>query len=1442
MATILLAILFYFFRVSSGQESLFFLIHNADHNKCAEVLSNTSVVAAPCKPSAASQQFRWVSDSRLVSKSTKLCLGVTTKTNMAKVQLFECDAKSDLQKWECKDEHLFAIQGAKLQFNHGNTNDQSIIIYSGSGSWSKWKIHGTKDDLCSRGYEDIFTIIGNSNGLPCQFPFKFQNHWFVECTIEGRADGRLWCATTQSYDEDGKWGMCPEKGAVGWDVDPVTGVFYQRNTMAALTWHEARKSCQQQDSDLLSIVELHEQTYLTGLTNSLSTPLWMGLNSLDFESGWQWSDGSPFRYLNWAPGSPSHVPGLNCAVINPGKGGKWESDQCSKKLGYICRKGNATSTSALTPVTDQPGFCQNHWVPYAGHCYYIERSKKIWKEASTACHKEGAFLASIHNIEEHSFVISQLGYGPSDELWIGLNDLKMQMLFEWTDGSHVTFTKWQTGEPSHASGFQEDCVLIKGKDGKWLDHSCEKSHGYICKKKAMSKPHGVSEVVQEGCKPGWTRNTYFCYYVGSKMMTFSEANQTCAGMNSILASVDDRYEHAYLISLVGLRPEKYFWIGLSNTENRDTFKWTSGQQVRFTHFNVNMPGRRQGCVGMTTGTLAGLWDVNPCTTMSKFICKQIAEGVTTPPPLITTPAPKCPDGWNSYSESLYCYKLFKKEIRNRKTWHEARDYCISRGGNLLSVHSQEEQNKIYSSIGYYYNEAAWIGLNNLDPGAGYVWSNGRPTNFENWAYGEPNNFNGAENCAEMSLSTLMLWNDRHCESYNNWFCELRKGDPLLPVPTASQPAWNVTEDGWLVYNGSHYFVNNEKLSMEQAREFCQKNFGDLAIIESESERKFLWKQISRGEENEYYIGLTVGLDKTMKWIDGSPLTYVAWEMHEPNFANNDENCVTMYKGMGFWNDMNCGTLFPSICERKDTFVNTTMAPTLPPKGGCQPGWISFGRKCFRLYGVNDGEEKKNWQEARNQCISDNGNLATISDNKEQAFLAVQLVGLTINLWIGLNDINREMRYLWTEGKGVFYTNWAKGYPISGPEGRYFYSDEEYDCVVIASGNGYWKNDDCYSRRAFICQKYKDVNLPNPPTTSAPKGFIKFGSSSYKIITQKMKWDEARRQCKAEDADLASILDPLVTNFLLLYADKYKEPLWIGLNSNMTGGFFKWIDNWRMHFSNWAPDEPNNNLACVYMDVTGGWKTATCNNTYFSVCKQTKEIAPTEPAQLPGKCPDPKKKKVWVPFRGHCYLFQSSSIENWAHASVECLRSGGNLLSVEDPMEATFVEKSIEILHDKAKSFWIGMYKNIDGSWLWIDNSVVDYVNWDSGEPSRHKEECVEIFSGSGKWNNMNCNSYRGYICKTAKTIEQTVKPQKPEAQKPGEKPSHSYSGIVVGVLILILTAAGLAAFLVYKRRRLPVINETNFDNTLYFNSETSLGTQDTKVLVANIEQNEHATF
>lgn len=51
------------------------------------------------------------------------------------------------------------------------------------------------------------------------------------------------------------------------------------------------------------------------------------------------------------------------------------------------------------------------------------------------------------------------------------------------------------------------------------------------------------------------------------------------------------------------------------------------------------------------------------------------------------------------------------------------------------------------------------------------------------------------------------------------------------------------ENGWILYNESEYYFSNASSSAERAWEFCKKQHADLVVIESESERQFLWKYV-----------------------------------------------------------------------------------------------------------------------------------------------------------------------------------------------------------------------------------------------------------------------------------------------------------------------------------------------------------------------------------------------------------------------------------------------------------------------------------------------------------------------------------------------------------------------------------------------------------------------
>ncbi|CAM4596068.1 macrophage mannose receptor 1-like [Lepidochelys kempii] len=1424
-----------------------FLIHNEDHKLCVKAQNSNSIIIATCNQDDESQKFKWVSGHQILSMAFKLCLGVPSMKDQAAITLYPCNKTSELQQWECRNETLLAIQGEDVFFSSAHGEERKAMLSKGSGLWNRWKIYGTTESLCSQGYEDMFTLLGNAFGAPCVFPFKFNSTWYTECTNDRKADneqGFPWCATSTDFDEDSLFGYCPLKDNIDkdfWTTNPLTGTHYQINSNSALTWHQARKSCQQQKAELLSITELHEQTYLTGLTGRVNSELWIGLNRLNSNGGWQWIGGSPFRYLNWAPGSPSLESEKICGMLQS-RNGKWENQQCDQKLGYICKKGNSSLDSFIIPSGDfKPIKCPSGWIPYSGHCYMIYRAPKIWKDALSSCRKEGGDLASIHNIEEYSFTVSQLGYKPTDELWIGLNDLRIQMYFEWSDGTPVTYTKWLHEEPSHANNRKEDCVIMKGEDGYWADDVCEKKLGYICKMKPLAEESEEVEIIVPGCQKGWIRHGFYCYSVGQTSATFSEAKKICEGNKGYLITVKDRYEQAFLTVLIGFNPMKYFWIALSDVEEQGTFKWADGEAVLFTHWNSGMPGREPGCVAMRTGTTAGLWDVVNCEEKSMFLCKQLVEGVTPPPVPTTTPAPSCPDGWHSSAHSSSCFKHFQNGRKHMKTWIEARDFCRAIGGDLATIHSEEEQNIINGLKRAHVHKSYWMGLSAFDPDGGFTWSDGSPVNYENWADGEPNNYDGNEKCGMFNGYTAMQWNDMFCETLGDWICQIKKGATLKPEPsTTFEYTYKVSEDGWIIYEDKAYYFSHETLPMEKAQEYCKKNSGDLVVIEGESERKFLWRYSFYYDFGDcLYIGLTVSLDKKFSWTDGTPINYVAWAPNEPNFANNDENCVVMYTRTGMWNDLNCGAPKRFICERLNSTTHSTVAPTSPaPLGGCPQNWLLFNNKCFKIFGSSE-KERLTWHAARTACVNLEGNLASILSEEVQAFLITHFKDASTDTWIGLNDVNSEYTFLWTDGRGVYYTNWAKGFP--------HYRSQD-DCVVMIKDPieeaGKWKDADCQTNKSYICQRNTDPKLYNPQTTVPVSGFTLYGNSGYSLISSRMNWEEAQKNCKAEYSELASILDPYSQSFLWLQVLKIGQPVWIGLNSNVTSGLYKWTDNWRIKYSKWASEEPKRSLACVYLDVDGTWKTGSCDENYFSVCKRSDVVAPTEPPQLPGKCPASDIRRSWIPFHGHCYYIEASEMESWPQASMECVRLGASLVSIENRVEMNFLLHHLDVFASDSRQFWIGMYKNVDGEWTWGDNSAVEFVNWKEREPTDgYHEHCVDMDASDGGWRSYFCSADKRFICKIPKIteVEPTEKPSDNKGPKTDEAvPAHHLSGMVVILVLLILVGAGLATYFFYKKRHNQLPTDVRFDNTLYCNRDAVPATSDTKYLVADIEQNEQA--
>lgn len=133
--------------------------------------------------------------------------------------------------------------------------------------------------------------------------------------------------------------------------------------------------------------------------------------------------------------------------------------------------------------------------------------------------------------------------------------------------------------------------------------------------------------------------------------------------------------------------------------------------------------------------------------------------------------------------------------------------------------------------------------------------------------------------------------------------------------------------GWIFLNSMcFYFALTETAgvkSWQKAREFCQLQNGDLAIIDSrDKENATLTHLRNHIEQSQSSKGFWIGLrdvkeEGTWRWLDESLLLEGYWKDGEPN-NNNNADCAAMYVGENLfkaWKDNKCTDVYKWICEK-----------------------------------------------------------------------------------------------------------------------------------------------------------------------------------------------------------------------------------------------------------------------------------------------------------------------------------------------------------------------------------------------------------------------------------------------------------------------------------------------------------------------------------------------
>jgi gliding motility-associated-like protein len=363
------------------------------------------------------------------------------------------------------------------------------------------------------------------------------------------------------------------------------------------------------------------------------------------------------------------------------------------------------------------------------YLYYYNNTNQSANAAQSTAQSVGTNLVSIESQAENDAIVAALlaaGVPSSAVVWIGgrfTTAAHGPTDFSWYDGSPVTFTNWNSGEPNNSSGGvgNEDCINLQLNNGFWNDLVCD------------AQPFGLGptgpSVIKVNLCPEVTPAVDFA--------------TICAGNDAQLSAS----------TLFGSPVYTYQWNNLTAGGSAGTGSPLTVSPAVNTQYQV-ISTDRYGCTGSATITV-NVDNCNPSTCNLALINSTMA-GAGFLPLNIT--------GFDCY---LYYYN------NQNQSASAAQNTAQTVGANLVSIESQAENDALVAGLlaaGIPSSAVVWIGgrYNPTNPHGptDFQWYDGSPVTYTNWNGGEPNNSSGGvgpENCINLQLNNG-FWNDLVCNA------------------------------------------------------------------------------------------------------------------------------------------------------------------------------------------------------------------------------------------------------------------------------------------------------------------------------------------------------------------------------------------------------------------------------------------------------------------------------------------------------------------------------------------------------------------------------------------------------------------------------------------------------------------------------------------------------
>jgi len=150
---------------------------------------------------------------------------------------------------------------------------------------------------------------------------------------------------------------------------------------------------------------------------------------------------------------------------------------------------------------------------------------------------------------------------------------------------------------------------------------------------------------------------------------------------------------------------------------------------------------------------------------------------------------------------------------------------------------------------------------------------------------------------------------------------------------------------------SVYDYNPTLLNWHTAARFCQSMMGQLAVVTSKVQNDYLDERFGSLSSKGLWLGASDRRREGFwEWADGRVMYFTNWYRNQPNNYPRDSNCLLMRGKDGFWDDIDCSKLKPSLCEYKvcayPMVDNATLNSTADSTDDATPDILDLDQPSF----------------------------------------------------------------------------------------------------------------------------------------------------------------------------------------------------------------------------------------------------------------------------------------------------------------------------------------------------------------------------------------------------------------------------------------------------------------------------------------------------------------